>query len=422
VGYLGIHLAGGIAAPIDGRAPTALRREVEDRLAPVLVIAEQKLAEFRSFAQRPVEGPDHPPQEAPSEGDVADILFTTGSTGRPKGVVLTHRNIVSATANIVAFIGSGPEDREVVTLPLSHSFGLGRLRCTLTTGATLILAPGLTFPAVTFDLLSRYRATGPACVPTGVALLLKWGRSRLAEAGETLRYVEIGSAPMPLSTKRELMELLPGTRICMHYGLTEASRSTFLEFHADAAHLESIGKPSPNVAIRIRSDAGEACPTGRTGRLQVRSETVMKEYWRDPEGTRRVCLEDGWLDTGDLGHVDEAGYVHLDARSEDVINVGGKKVYPATVEGAAAEFPGVLESACIGVPDPRGLTGDTPVLYVVESAPGSLDPHALLAHLAARLESHAVPSALRLASSLPKTSSGKLLRSALREAAPQTKE
>jgi len=420
-GYLAIHSLGAAAAPLDARAPAAVRKAIEERLRPALVVAGETLAEMRGASAAL---PDRPADlsRAPDEQDVADILFTTGSSGRPKGVVLTHRNIGAATANIIAFIGNGPDDRELVTLPLSHSFGLGRLRANLTTGGTAILPPGLTFPTVALDLLSTHRATGLACVPTGAELLLKWGKERLADAGTTLRYLEIGSAPMRLATKRALMELLPDTRICMHYGLTEASRSAFMEFHADAAHLESIGRPSPNVALRICSDGGEVLPPNRVGRLQVRAETVMREYWQDPEGTRRAITDGGWLDTGDLGHVDDTGYFYLDARQEDVINVGGKKVYPATVEAPAAEFPGVIECACVAIADPRGLTGDVPVLYIVEGASGAVDREALLSHIASRVERHAVPAEVRVVESLPRTSSGKLLRAALREQAPQTME
>jgi long-chain acyl-CoA synthetase len=232
--------------------------------------------------------------------------------------------------------------------------------------------------------------------------------------------MEIGSAPMRLATKKALMELLPRTRICMHYGLTEASRSAFIEFHADARHLESIGKPSPNVALRIRSDTGEALPPHCVGRLQVRSEAVMKEYWQDPEGTRRAKADDAWLDTGDLGHFDDAGYFYLDARQEDVINVGGKKVYPATVEVPAAQFPGVIECVCVALADPRGLTGDLPVLYIVEDASTSVDREALISHIASHVERHAVPAEVRVVESLPKTGSGKVLRSTLREQASRT--
>lgn len=410
--YLATHLAGAIAVPLDAKAAAGTIASVVRQTEPVLALAGELLGEFRATAAGSgdfaMPGGREPDPDTP-----ADILFTTGSTGEPKGVLLTHRNITAAARNMIEFVGNAGTDREVVTVPLSHSFGLGRLRANLIAGGTLILVPGLSFPALVFRALEVHRATGLACVPAGVAVLLRQG-DRLGDFADQLGYMELGSAPMEAPQRRELMRLLSHTRICMHYGLTEASRSAFIEFHAGRQHLDSIGRPAPNVSIRVRDEARNPVPAGTTGHIQVSGETVMSGYWRDAERTAAVLGEDGWLDTGDLGHFDGDGYLYLDGRGDDLINVGGRKVFPAAVELAAAQFPAVAESACIALPDPQRILGEVPVLYVVPADSGSVDGAALIRFLAGRIEAHAVPVAVHLVTELPKTGSGKLLRSVLR--------
>lgn len=415
--YLGTHLAGAVAVPLDPRLPRQAAATILAAAEPDFLLDDAALGQLHEALHQEAAQTGQPrcgDVRMPAQHDVADILFTSGSTGKPKGVVLTHSNIAAAAHNINAFIGNGATDREVVTVPLNHSFGLGRLRCNLAARGTLILVPGLTFPALVYKALEEHRATGLACVPAGLAVLLKPGGELLAATGRHLRYIELGSAPMADATKHALMQLLPHTRICMHYGLTEASRSAFIEFHADAARLASVGRPAPNVEIQVCSDDGVALEAGTTGRIRVRGGTVMREYWRDPARTRQVLDCDGWLDTGDVGCLDGDGYLFLSGRRDDLINVGGKKVYPPLVEDAAAHHADVLECACVGAPDPDGVLGEVPVLYIVprEDPPPGVDT--LRELMALHLEPHAVPRLIRFVNEIPRTASGKPMRAALR--------
>lgn len=418
VGYFATHLLGAIAVPVDSKIAPANRQTVLDQSDATLVVLDAAFRSFRAVMSAHDGSDTHDALRSEARlDDLADVLFTSGSTGRPKGVALTHANICAAARNINQFIGNTAQDVEVVTVPLSHSFGLGRMRCVLAMGGTLVLVPGLTFPALTFNALTTHRAAGLACVPAGAALLLKWGAERLGACADHLRYMELGSAPMPREDKHRLMSLLPRTRICMHYGLTEASRSAFIEFHADAHRIDSIGRPTPNVTIRIGSADAPTLPPDTVGTMFVKADTVMQGYWRDPQRTAEVLSEDGWLNTGDLGYADADGYLHLVGRGEDVINVGGRKVYPATVESAAQAFAGVLEAGCVG--EVRDVVGQTPVLYVVAAhdVAATLDLTALQRFLATRLEHYAVPTRIELVTELPKTSSGKVQRSVLRQRA-----
>jgi long-chain acyl-CoA synthetase len=325
-------------------------------------------------------------------------------------VVLTQRQIAEAATNINAFIGGQPGDVEVVPMPLSHSFGLGRLRCMAQTGVTLALEAGLRNAAKVLRRILELKATGLAMVPAGFELLLHMTKDRLGDARGHLRYIEIGSAPMSLETKHRLMELLPETRICHHYGLTEASRAAFLDYHADRDKLTSIGRPAPNVEIAVHNGDGHDLGPGEHGELAIRGAMVMKEYWQRPELTR-ATLQDGWLRTGDWGWKDAEGYFHLLGRGNDLINVAGMKVCPEEVERLLNAHPAISESACVGVADPQGITGDCVKAVFIARAPVS--DIELIAWLRPRLEEYKIPRFWERVESIPRTPSGKIQRQRL---------
>jgi long-chain acyl-CoA synthetase len=204
----------------------------------------------------------------------------------------------------------------------------------------------------------------------------------------------------------------------MHYGLTEASRSAFIEFHADRDHLDSVGKPTPNIEIRVVDNEGRTLPQGSSGRIQVRGGTTLVEYWKDPARTLAVRDAEGWLSTGDLGHFDELGFLYFEGRDDDLINVGGRKVYPLAVENSAESIAGVEECACVGAVDPDGLLGEVPVLYVVPSPGSTLTEASLLNQLRPLLAAYAVPRRIQFVEQLPKTESGKIKRAVLRTLNP----
>lgn len=415
--YLGIHLAGRAAVPLDRKQPRERLRILLDQVDPALVLDGSALDALNESLAGAAARSDVAPGEVarwPAPADAADILFTSGSTGTPKGVVLSHGALLASAHNINNFIGNDGGDREVVTVPLHHSFGLGRLRCNLVAGGTIVLVPGVGYPGLVFAAMAAHRATGLSCVPAGMQLLLRAGEEDLANAAGSLRYVELGSAPMQLPAKRRLMQLLPRARLCMHYGLTEASRSAFIEFHSSAARLDSVGRATPGVALRIVDEQGRTVPPGTIGRIQVQAATLLREYWRDPARTAKVFTNDGWFDTQDLGRLDAEGYLYLAGRRDDQINVGGRKVHPLEVEAAATAEEDVQECACVGRPDPEGILGEVPVLYVVPRARASLDVKLLQRRLGRRLEPHAVPREVRLVQQLPRSESGKVLRMELR--------
>ena len=416
VAYFAIHAAGGIAVPIGADVSVESVRQLLEDCAPSLVLAEHPSHAPVSGA-RPLPALEHwAASDAALEPRCsverpADLLFTTGTTGRRKGVLLSHGNIASAATNINAFVGTSADDIEVVPIPLSHSFGLGRLRCWARIGHRLVLEPGLRNPALLYKRLVDTKATGLAIVPAGVALLRRLVGGRFADVGMHLRYLELGSAALSPEDRRYLIETLPTTRMCHHYGLTEASRAAFSDLHRDCAKPNTIGRPAPNVQIRIADEQGRSLPAGAVGELLVRGGMVMQAYWRQPELTAST-LRDGWLCTGDEGWMDDEGYLYLRGRKGDVINVGGLKVAPHEIERRLCEIPGVREAACIGAPDPRGVLGQVvKAVIVADAEPGDLD---IVERLRRVLPEHEVPRIVQRVVALPKTESGKIKRAELR--------
>jgi long-chain acyl-CoA synthetase len=291
------------------------------------------------------------------------------------------------------------------------------LRCNLIAGASVVLVEGFRLPGEIFAALEKCRATGLVGVPAGFAVLLRFGAQGLGPFAGRLRYVEIGSAPMPIEHKRALMELLPKTELWMHYGLTEASRSLFLEFHRHQEHLDTAGVAAPDVRLSVRAEDGSVCDPGEAGLLWISGPHVSPAYWDDPELTAKSFV-DGWVCTGDVAHLDEAGFVHLHGRKDDMINAGGFNVSPQEVERVLEEHPAVREAACIGVPDPRGIAGQVVRTYLVSAVGQAPAADADLSQwVVARLESYKVPMQYRWIATLPRTPSGKLVRAALRDQA-----
>lgn len=408
--YFGAHLLGAAVLNLDAEIKPERLAYITDFTHPKLKIGESLQSAAHSYAEIPSLPPVAPSRLAPqpTAGAIADIMFTTGTTGVPKGVPLTHANLAAAADQINRFIGTTADDIEVIALPICHSFGMGRVRCMLSAGGTAVLVSGFSNTKRLYAALEEYRATGFAFVPAAWAYLQKMSGDATAEHAAHLRYIEIGSAPMAEKTRRHLMRLFPHTRICMHYGLTEASRSSFIEFHSEAAHLCSAGRPSPGVEIAIFSPQGERMSANAEGEICVKGRHVTAGYLGQPSQESRFG---DFFRTGDWGMLDEDGYLHVLSRTKDIINTGGKKVSPDEIETLLCAMPGIAEAACVPAPDPQGILGEVVKAVLVSDGTPRPNDETVRAHVAARAEHYKVPVLIEWRDSLNKTDSGKLRRS-----------
>ena len=341
------------------------------------------------------------------DSNTADVMFTTGTTGAPKGVCLSHANIAGSAENINAFIGNTSEEVEVLGLPLSHSFGLGRLRCTLLKGATMVLVGNFANLKVFFNALDQYHATGFGMVPAVWQYIRKFSGTRIGKFSSQIKYIEIGSAAMSVEDKELLMQLFPKTRICMHYGLTEASRSFFMEFHNCKNNLSTIGVPASSlVQAKIMDENGIECKTGEDGEVCVKGNMVMQSYYL-PEDNENTFFGK-YFRTGDWGHQDKYGFFYLTGRKKELINVGGKKISPVLIEDAILSL-GIADCACVSIPDPNGILGEVPKAFLVHGK-SDLSIEDIRSMLSSILEPYEVPASYEWIDSIPRTTSGKIQR------------
>ena len=409
--YFGAHLAGMICVPIDPETNETRLQRIIDVAKPSLIVGElrnhgdHQVIPFEECRQE-LENSKININEFPKENDVADLLFTTGTTGLPKGVTLTFANHMAAAENINTFIGNTADDVEMLALPISHSFGLGRLRCILAKGATLVMLGSFASMKKFFGEMERCHVTGFGMVPASWSYILKMSGEKIGQYAGQLKYIEIGSAFMPLENKQKLMNLLPKTHICMHYGLTEASRSAFISFHDDIVHLMSAGKASPNTDIAVFSEQGERLKANEDGEICVKGGHVCSDYWGMPKEVFEKDFFDGYFRTGDWGHIDEDGYIYLVSRKKEIINVGGKKVSPIEVEEHLNEIEGIDESACVGVHD--DVLGEVVKAFCVCSR--EVDFEEVKKILFKKIETYKIPAFFEVIQELPKTQNGKLQR------------
>lgn len=412
--YFGVHIAGGICVPIDPDTNQTRFEYIEKSTTPVCVMGllhnvKKETIPFTDV----VNGTSKATYIVPEQSQVADILFTTGTTGAPKGVALSYNNLSAAARNINAFIGNTSSDIELLALPVSHSFGLGRLRCSLSKGATVVMLGTFANVKKFFKEMARCQVTMFAMVPASWGFIKKMSGKYIGKFADQLKFIEIGSSFMPVEDKELLMSLLPKTRICMHYGSTEASRSAFMEFHTYKDNLLSIGKASPNVEIKIFTSQGTPAALGEEGEVCVKGEHVTCSYWNETPERFASDFYDGYFRTGDCGTMDAEGNIYLKSRIKEMINVGGKKVSPMEVEDILNTIPGIKESACIGIPDPGIVLGEVVKAFIV--ADDNLSDEEIMQQLRPQLEVYKLPVEIERINAIPKTGSGKIQRLSLKK-------
>ena len=409
--YLAAHLLGVVNVVIDSASPRERIDYIVSVTAPKVLFANG----LEISGHRCIALDDVPAQMAGEEiavpsltsDDVADIMFTTGTTGAPKGVLLSHANIIGSARNTNGFIGTRPDDIEALALPLSHSFGLGRLRCVLIAGATLVLVNNFANLKTFFNVIETEHVTGFGMVPAVWQYIKRLSGKRIARFADQLRYIEMGSAALPEADKRLLIEMFPTTRLCMHYGLTEASRTLFAEFHENIDHLDAVGRPaSPLVQVCVCAEDGSPVDDGVDGEICVKGNMVTRSYFLPEDNADAFFGE--WFRTGDWGHRDANGDYYLTGRKKELINIGGEKVSPVTIEDAIKSL-GIPDCACIAVPDPNGVLGEVPKAFLVHGA-SELDFEDIKRQLSRLLPPNEIPVVWEWVDSIPRTASGKIQR------------
>lgn len=340
--------------------------------------------------------------------DIASIVYTSGSTGKPRGAVLTHLNIVSNTRSIVDYLKLTADDRVLAVLPFHYIYGKSLLNTHVFVGGSVVVDNRFLYPNVILQTLKEQDVTGFAGVPSTFSILLNRSNLR-ASKFPRLRYVTQAGGAMPPSVQKEVAEAFAPAKLYVMYGATEASaRLSYLDPEDLPRKWGSIGKAIANVDLFVADEAGRRLPSGAEGEIVARGSNIMSGYWNHPEETDKV-LKGGLYRTGDIGRMDEEGFLYVVGRSKDMIKIGGNRVSAKEIEEALHEHPAVVEAAVIGVPD--DVLGEAAKAFLVVregTGPDILD--LLPAFLQERLAVYKIPKRYEIRDSLPKNDAGKVLK------------
>jgi long-chain acyl-CoA synthetase len=342
--------------------------------------------------------------------DLAALLYTGGTTGRSKGVMLSHRNLAYA-GRIAAECESGLDlGCELMTLPMSHSFGMV---VTLTAAHTDVPKSWVLLrrfdAAAVIELVQEHRVNTMAVVPSMLQLLLA---EPLEDYNlDSLTVIGCGGAPLPPEVVQEFERRVPSASILEGYGLTETSTICTANLGAEDRRIGSVGPALPGVELKVVDGAGRPLAAGDAGEICCRAPSVMSGYWNAPDLTAEA-LEEGWLHTGDVGYIDADGYVFILDRKKDLIIRGGFNVYPRDVEDALVEHPAIQMAAVIGKPNP--LHGEEVTAFVSLAPGASASADELVSWSRERIGGYKYPREVHVVKSMPLTGVGKVDRKALR--------
>jgi malonyl-CoA/methylmalonyl-CoA synthetase len=342
------------------------------------------------------------------EGDIAAILYTSGTTGRSKGAMLTHGNLLSNAMVLKDYWHWQEGDVLIHALPIFHVHGLFvAIHGALLNGSKMIWLAKFD-PKLVIEAMPR--ATVFMGVPTlYVRMLAEPTLTR--HAVRNMRLFVSGSAPLLIETFTEWQERT-GHTILERYGMSETVMLTSNPYDGERRG-GTVGFPLPGVGVRVRNEQGNEVPAGEIGGIQVKGPNIFKGYWRMPEKTAEEFTSDGWFKTGDVGKIDERGYVTIVGRSKDLIISGGYNVYPAEIEGYINEMPGVAESAVVGVPHPD--FGEVGVAIVIAKPGAHVEGEAIIAKLKSQLANFKIPKKCFVAQQLPRNTMGKVQKNLLRD-------
>ena len=334
--------------------------------------------------------------------EIAYLIYTSGTTSEPKGVAINHSIVEFATKNIVDVLKYSNSDVDILPLPLHHSFGLGCLHVSLFVGSTLILLKNSSDLQNILDTVKKYNATTLAAVPPTLSKFLKFNENNLKDYFSDIRLVITNTTKIPIITIQKFKKIISNGNLATYYGLTEASRSSFMIFDEHTSFDQSVGKPAPQVNIKIDNQMSKL----KIGEILIKGNNVIKKYWKNIEFDKNII--DGWLRTGDLGYFDDHGYLYLVGRSDDVINIGGEKVMPNEIEEIVKQIDGVEDVAAFGID--HEIFGQVIKLHVVKSENSNLEKLSIIKFCMKNLEKYKIPSKIDFVTNIPQTDYGKVKR------------
>jgi len=420
--YLAIIKSGNICIPLDPSIEKENFRYINELTQPKLIFltpdVERRLElgsssinvlpDSDAFAEKPVSG-----VASEKEFDrerCAEIIFTSGSTGKPKGVMISHKNLIANTSSIVEYLQLTPDDRMLVVLPFYYCYGLSLLHTHLRVGGSIVFNNAFIFLGGVLKSLIDNKCTGFAGVPSHFQILLRKSDSFKQTKFPDLKYVTQAGGKLAPIFIDEFREAHPNVRFVVMYGQTEATaRLSWLPPEVYDRRKGSMGKGIPGVELRVISETGEPIKPGETGEVIACGDNIMMGYFADEEGTKNA-IRNGWLYTGDLGTVDEDGYIYLTARSKEIIKVRGKRISPKEIEAVILALPEVIDCTIEGIEDEIEGEMLKATVTVRKDSISSLTREKLIQHCAQHLTLFKVPQVYEFRDDLTISPTGKKIK------------
>ena len=336
------------------------------------------------------------------ENELAYLIYTSGTTSEPKGVPISHSMIEFTTKNIVNVLGYTDSDIDLLPLPLHHSFGLGCIHTSLYVGSTLVLLKNASNLEYILESLKKFNGSTLAAIPATLTKFLTFEQNLLEEYFSKIRLIITNSTSIPKNTVQNFKTILKNGNLATYYGLTEASRSTFMIFDEKSNREESVGKAAPNVQIKINyEDIGS-----EVGEILIKGKNVIQRYWKNNDADKKIV--DEWIHTGDLGYLDDENYLFLQGRYDEIINIAGEKVSPHEIEDVVKKLSGIEDVVVFGIN--HEIFGQTIKMNIVKTKNSEIDKAQILSYCIKNLEKHKIPSKIEFVDEIPKSNYGKVKR------------
>ena len=436
IAFFGIFKLGAVAVPINARlAAPEMKWIIEHSDAMTLIYSKdfeplalelrpglKRIEHYMLIGEDPPEstlcfkdvlemGDDDAPQTEVLGDDEAFLLYTAGTTGRPKGVLLTHNSVIWNSVNWIHNGVYRKDDRCLQVFPLYHVAAIGSVLTYLYIGGTVYLKK--TFdPKDCMETIARERITRWAAAPTVFSMLLQLPGIEEYDTG-SITLIGSGAAIMPVEIQRRLGAVFPSAAIFDTYGMTESSGGITTLLPEDFSRKTAcVGKEHLNLELRVVDENGSHVPVGHVGEVIFRGNNLMKGYYKDPAATE-MSVRDGWLHTGDLGRLDEEGFLYIVDRKKDMIITGGENVYPREVEEVLYKHPLIAEAAVIGVPDLRW--GEAIKAVVALEAGAAVSEEEIIGFCRKKIGGFKCPKSVEFVNELPKNPAGKILKKELKK-------
>ncbi len=418
--YLAVIKSGNICIPLDPGIEKENFSYINDLTKPSLIFitreVEKKLALQEPASIYPDTIPEHngksflKPEAGFDSENCAEIIFTSGSTGKPKGVMISHKNLIANTGSIIEYLNLNMDDRMLVVLPFYYCYGLSLLHTHLRAGGSIILNNSFIFLGGIIRDLKEQKCTGFAGVPSHFQILLRKSDSFKETPFPDLKYVTQAGGKLPPIFIDEFRRSFPDVTFIVMYGQTEATaRLSYLPPELYELKKGSMGKGIPGVELRVINEKGDKVKPGETGEVIASGDNIMLGYFADKDGTAST-LRNGWLYTGDLGTVDEDGYIYLTARKKEIIKVRGKRISPKEIEAVILELKEVIDCTIEGIED--DIEGEMlkAVIVIRKDRQNNITRESIREHCSKHLALFKIPQVYELKEELTISATGKKIK------------